>query len=167
MNYCWILFLIPGDIDDDDALFAAHEEEEFEEAGTLVVEEVLPPVVDDELGDEDGDVAILVDALFGEDVFEHGHEDSAVGGFEALEFGIGEAGLAEGGEDLVDPDGRQLLRAVVGVGGVDMDDLELVGDRHGEAEGLGGDAAPAIHGDDDDGGLDVGDLEGLGAGGFF
>ena len=110
------LLLVPGDVDDDDALLAADEEEEFEKAGALVVEEIFPPVVDDEFGNEDGDVAIFVGALFGENVLEHGHEDGAVGGAEALEFGIGEASLVQRGEDFFVPDGGELIRAVVGVG---------------------------------------------------
>jgi hypothetical protein len=53
-------FEIPGDVDDDDAAVAAEEQEQLEELRALVVEEVLPGVADDQLGDEDGDLALGV-----------------------------------------------------------------------------------------------------------
>ena len=70
---------VPGDVDYDDALVSSDEEQEFEELGSLVVEGSLPPVFDDQFGDEDGDLTVGVVMFDFEDVFDEGDEDEAVG----------------------------------------------------------------------------------------
>ena len=72
-------YRVPGDVDDGDAGVASHQEKELEELGALVVEGRLPPVFDDELGDEDGDLALGVVLLELQDVVDQGHEHEAVG----------------------------------------------------------------------------------------
>lgn len=160
-------FLIPGNVDDDDALLTANEKQQFQEAGTLVVEQVLPPVADDQLWNEDGNVAVFVVALFGEDVVQNRQNHGAVGGLEPLEFRFRQAGGTQGLEDLLGPHIGQFVRAVIVVGRIDVNDLQIVRDGHGKAEGFGGEAAPAIHGDDDDGWMDICGLQGFGAGCFL
>ena len=49
---------IPGYVDDSNSLIAAHQEKQFETLGALVVEWRLPPVFNDQLGDQDRDLAV-------------------------------------------------------------------------------------------------------------
>lgn len=73
-------------------------------------------MADDELGNENGDMAIFVLAFFGKDVLEERHQNGAVGRGQALEFGLGQAGVTEGFEDFLFPLSGELVFAVVGIG---------------------------------------------------
>ena len=50
--------------------------------GSLIVERSLPPVFDDQLGNEDCDLAVGMVAFDLEDVVDERAEDEAVGGFQ-------------------------------------------------------------------------------------
>ena len=70
---------IPRDVDDRNPLIAAHQEKQFENLGALVVEWRLPPVFNDQLGNEDRDLAIGMLTLNLENVFYQRHQDEAIG----------------------------------------------------------------------------------------
>jgi hypothetical protein len=70
---------VPGNIDDHNALIPAYKKKQLQQLSPLVVKRSLPPVFDDELGDEDGDLTIRMVALDLQDVLDERHDDEAVG----------------------------------------------------------------------------------------
>jgi len=61
---------IPGNVDHHDALVSAYKKKQLQQLGPLVVKRSLPPVFDDELGNEDGDLTIRMVALDLQDVLD-------------------------------------------------------------------------------------------------
>jgi hypothetical protein len=54
---------VPGDVDDHDALITSNKKEQLQQLGSLVVKRGLPPVFDDEFGNQDGDLTSRVVAF--------------------------------------------------------------------------------------------------------
>ena len=94
---------VPGNIDDEDSLIAFDEQHELEQVGALVVEEILPPVLDDQFGHEDGDLAVLVGLLLLENEIQYRSDDEAIGRLEVDEPGNGQAAATQGLSDFVLP----------------------------------------------------------------
>ena len=92
-----------------------------------------------------------------EDVVHQRRDDEAIVRWNGDKFRFGQAFAPDGDQDVFFPDGLQCLFLVVGV---DVDDLDLLGKKETETHRLFGDAVPTGHGNDDDGLLEVDEIEG-------
>src|SRR5580704_3427662 len=87
---------VPGNVDDDNALITADKKEQLEQLSTLVVKRSLPPVLDYELGNQDGDLASRTFAFKLQDVVDQWHQHEAVGRSENNKLRNGPPGIVQG-----------------------------------------------------------------------
>ena len=92
-----------------------------------------------------------------EDVVHQRRDDEAIVRWNGDQFRFCQAFAPDGSQDVFFPDGLQGLFFVVGV---DVDDLDLLGEEEAETHRLFGDAIPTGHGNDDDRLLEVDEIEG-------
>ena len=70
---------VPRNVDDHNALIAAYQEKQLKQLSTLVVQRRLPPMFDNQFGDEDRDLTVGMIAFNLEDVTDERHQNKTIG----------------------------------------------------------------------------------------
>ena len=122
---------IPGDVDDDDPLVAAQQEQQLEKLSALVVERGLPPVFDNQLRHENGDLTVRMSAFELQDVVEQRSEHEAIRRRQEDELRNSSATLCDGSDDIALPHGFDVGATIFSV---DVHGFDLVAELHGKAE---------------------------------